>query len=392
MNGENEAKEVKKFNSETAVSEKTAQELVDSEQGEAQEDVVSKGQIKLKAIGIGAVTLFCRQLSTLVDVGIPLLKCLQILYQRTTNQKLQGIIQHLSQDIEQGTAFSAALERFPKVFSPFFVNMTRVAEKGGSLDESLKVVADVLEKEELMKQKVKDSLYYPLTTLLVGILVIIVLVLSIIPRFSDLYSQHNIPLPLPTKILLVLGNPITLLVVVVAVIALIAFFMWYGKSPGSKAFYDRAKIKLPVFGQRLFMKLYVARFARNLGTLIRGGVPMLQALDVVKETSENIMVAEAVEQTIKHVESGGRLEQPLREAEIFPDVVVDMIATGEEAGKLDLMLSKIAELYDGEIERVVNTLPSLLQPILIVILGAMTALIAAGLLWPYYNIANFTGF
>ena len=119
---------------------------------------------------------------------------------------------------------------------------------------------------------------------------------------------------------------------------------------------------------------------------------MLQALDVVKETSENIMVAEAIEQTIKHVESGGRLEQPLREAEIFPDIVVDMIATGEEAGKLDLMLSKIAELYDGEIERVVNTLPSLLQPILIVILGAMTALIAAGLLWPYYNIANFTNF
>ena len=159
MSGENEAKEAKKHNSETAVSVKTKQEPVEAKQDEIEESVISKRQIKLKAIGIGAVTFFCRQLSTLVDVGIPLLKCLQILHQRTTNQKLQKVIKHLSEDIEQGTAFSGALEKFPKVFSPFFINMMKVAEKGGSLDEALKVVADVLEEEELMKQKVKSSLY-----------------------------------------------------------------------------------------------------------------------------------------------------------------------------------------------------------------------------------------
>lgn len=392
MNGENETTEAKKLNAETTVSEETKQEPGEAEQEEFQEDVISRRQIKLKTIGIGAVTFFCRQLSTLVDVGIPLLKCLQILHQRTSNRKLQSVIQHLSQDIEQGTAFSGALEKFPKVFNPFFVNMTKVAEKGGSLDEALKVVADVLEKEELMKQKVKNSLWYPLITLLVGVVVIFILVFTIIPMFRSLYMQHNIELPWITKFVLAITNPITLFVVAVAVIALVAFFMLYGKSPGSKGFYDRFKLKLPFLGQRLFMKLYVARFARNFGTLIQGGVPMLQALDVVKETSENIVVAEAVERTIKHVESGGRLEQPLREAEIFPDVVVDMIATGEEAGKLDLMLSKIAELYDGEIERAINTLPALLQPILIVFLGILTGIIAGAMFLPYFNLANFAGF
>jgi type IV pilus assembly protein PilC len=392
MSGEIKVKEAKKHNSETAVSEKTKQAPVEAKQDEIEESVISKRQIKLKAIGVGAVTFFCRQLSTLVDVGIPLLKCLQILHQRTTNQKLQKVIKHLSGDIEKGTAFSGALEKFPKVFNPFFVNMTKVAEKGGSLDEALKVVADVLEEEELMKQKVKSSLYYPLTTLLVGIVVVLVLVFTIIPWFRRMYGEHNIELPTITKTVLAITNPITLLLIVAAVIALIAFFMWYGKSSGSKVFYDRVKLKIPFFGQRLFMKMHVARFARNFGTLIRGGVPMLQALDVVKETSENTVIAEAVAQTIKHVESGGRLEQPLREADVFPDVVVDMIAIGEEAGKLDLMLFKIAELYDEEVERAINTLPSLIQPILIVILGIVTGVIAAAMFLPYFELVNFSGF
>jgi len=379
MNGANEVKDTSKSNVETPKID----------QPEVQE-VVSTGHIKLKAIGVSGVTLFCRQLSTLVDVGIPLLKCLQILHQRISHPKLKTIIQHLSQDIEQGMAFSAALEKFPKVFSPFFVNMVKVAEKGGTLDEALRVVADVLEEEEVRKQKVRDAVIYPFITLAVGVFVFIILLIGVIPMFGDLYKRHDFELPLPTKILIGLVDPVTLIVLLLLIIGIGVFLYVYGKSHGSKAFYDRSKLKLPVFGS-LFMKLYVARFARNFGTLIRGGVPMLQALDVVKETSENVVVAEAVEQTIKHVEGGGRLEQPLREAEIFPDVVVDMLAIGEESGKLDLMLFKIAELYDGEIERAVSTLAASLQPILIVILGVITAFIAAAMFWPYFRLANFLG-
>ena len=379
MNGENEIKTTGDINA----------ELTKSGQGDGQEGI-SKRQIKLKTIGISAVTLFCRQLSTLVDVGIPLLKCLQILHQRITHPKLREIIQHLSQDIEQGASFSAALEKFPKVFSAFFVNMTKVAEKGGTLDDALKVVADVLEEEEIMKQKVRDALYYPLITLAVGVFVILILIVGVIPMFSSIYAQQRIPLPFPTRMLVWLTDPVTLVGVALLVIGAGVFLSVYGKSHGSKAFYDRNKLKLPVFGP-LFAKLYVARFARNFGTLIRGGVPMLQALDVVKETSENTVVAEAVAQTIRHVESGGRLEQPLRQAEVFPDVVVDMVAIGEEAGKLDLMLFKIAELYDREVERTVSTLAASLQPIMIVVLGLITAFVAAAMFWPYFRLANFLG-
>jgi type IV pilus assembly protein PilC len=391
MNGEKEVKKTTGLNSDTVGSGEMQQETTEAEQITDQVETLSKKHIKLKSIGINAVTLFCRQLATLVDVGIPLLKCLQILHQRTSHPKLQTIIQHLAQDIEQGMAFSASLEKYPHVFSPFFVNMTKVAEKGGSLDEALKVVADVLEKEEIMKQKVRDALVYPFITLFVGVFVIGVLLIGIIPIFGDLYSQqHEIALPLPTKILLALGSPWTLVVLLVLIAAVVYTAYTSGKSSGSKAFYDRYKLRLPIFGP-LFMKLYVARFARNFGTLIQGGVPMLQALDVVKQTSENMVVAEAVDQVIQHVERGGRLEQPLREADIFPDVVVDMVATGEEAGKLDLMLFKVGELYDGEIERTINTLAASLQPILIVVLGIMTAFVAAAMFWPYFRLANFLG-
>ena len=381
MNGEKDPKEL--------ITAEAAQADEASEPAEVaiEEERVTRGSIKLKTIGLNAVTLFCRQLSTLVDVGIPLLKCLQILHHRTSNPKLRTIIHKLSEDIEQGTAFSEALEKFPNVFSPFFVNMTKVAEKGGSLDEALKEVADVLEKEETMKQKVKEALMYPLITLLVGIIVIVILVVGIIPMFEDLYARGDIALPLVTKILIALGRPSTLAVILLLLVGIGAFMYVYGQSRDSKAFYDRTKLKLPIFGDFL-LKVNVARFARSFGTLIRGGVPMLQALDVVKETSENTVIAEAVDKTIRHVEGGGRLEQPLREADVLPDVVVDMIATGEEAGKLDLMLFKVAELYDGEVDRGINTMAVSLQPILIVILGILTAFIAAAMFLPYFQMAN----
>ncbi len=350
----------------------------------------SKSDIKMKMIGVDAVTLFCRQLSTLVDVGIPLLKCLQILYQRTAHPKLQSIIHRISQDIEQGSAFSTALEKFPKVFSSFFINMTKVAEKGGALDDSLKIVADALEKEDVMKQKVRDALFYPLITLSVGVFVVVLLIAVIVPMFSSLYAQQNFELPWPTKLLMIIGDPRLIWVWILLIGGGIVFVLMYGKSHGSKAFYDRNKLKVPIVGP-LFMKLYVARFSRNFGTLLRGGVPMLQALDVMKETSENTVLTEGIDGVVQHVERGGRLEQPLREADIFPDVVVDMIAIGEEAGKLDLMLFKVADLYDGEIDRSISTLASSLQPVMIVILGLLTAFVSAAMFWPYFRMADFLG-
>jgi type IV pilus assembly protein PilC len=389
MNGENETKATQATNT-AGEGHDDQQPSAQEEAQESQEQTISRRQIKFRSIGMDAITLFCRQLSTLVTVGIPLLKCLQILHQRTSNPKLQSVVRAISQDIEEGTSFSAALGKFPHVFSSFFINMTTVAEKGGSLDEALQVIADVLEKEDLMRQKVRDALFYPFITLIVGLVVIGILVVGVIPMFGQVYARHDFQLPLVTEILLAIGNPETAWVWLLLIAGIVLFAYAYGKSHGNKAFYDRNKLKLPLFGP-LFIKLYVARFARNFGTLIRGGVPMLQALDVVKDTSENVVIAEAVEQAVHHVERGGRLEQPLREADVFPDIVVDMIATGEEAGKLDLMLAKIADLYDGEVERAINTLTTSLQPILIVILGLLTAFIAAAMFWPYFKLADVLG-
>jgi type IV pilus assembly protein PilC len=248
-----------------------------------------------------------------------------------------------------------------------------------------------MEKEEGIKQKVKDALFYPLITLGVGLFVVIVLIVAVIPIFGDLYAgQELVELPWPTKFLLAIGDPQLVWVWLVLIAAIVLFIIAYSKSHGGKAFFDRYKFKLPIFGP-LVTKLHVSRFSRNFGTMIRGGVPMLQALDVVKDTSDNIVIEETIDSVIQHVERGGRLEQPLRNADIFPDVVVDMIATGEEAGKLDLMLFKIADLYDGEIDRSINTLASSLQPILIVVLGLLTAFVAAALFWPYFKMAEIPG-
>ncbi len=383
MNGEHEKQE---YSQQAHVQEA---DKVHDAQSQARSDSF-RMSFKLKSIGVDAVALFCRQLSTLVDVGIPLLKCLQILQQRTNHPRLQAIIQDLSQYIEQGLSFSASLEKFPNVFSPFFINMTKIAEKGGSLDDSLKTVADAMEKEELMRQKVRDASFYPMITLGIGLFVVGILIAVVIPMFSNLYANQGIELPWPTKFLMTIGNPQLIWMWLLLIGGVVLFLFAYAKSHGGDLFLDRYKLKIPVFGP-LFTKMYVARFSRNFGTLIRGGVPMLQALDVVKDTSDNIVLKDAVDNAIHHVERGGRLEQPLREADIFPDVVVDMIAIGEEAGKLDLMLFKIADLYDGEIERAINTMASSLQPILIVVLGLLTAFVAAAMFWPYFNMVDLLG-
>ncbi|MDY0093870.1 MAG: type II secretion system F family protein, partial [Candidatus Vecturithrix sp.] len=237
MNGEHEIKETPQ----DLISE--VEQVSEIERAEA-----TRGRFKLKTIGVDAVSLFCRQLSTLVDVGIPLLKCLQILHQRTSHSKLQAIIKDLSAEIEQGSAFSSALGKFPQVFSPFFINMTKVAEKGGNLDESLKVVADVMEKEELMKQKVRDALLYPLVTLVVGLFVVGVLLVVVIPMFRNLYSQQNFELPWPTRVLLSIGEPKVFWIWLLLIGGILFFILTYGKNAESKVFYDRYKLKMPLFG------------------------------------------------------------------------------------------------------------------------------------------------
>ncbi|HWP47564.1 MAG TPA: type II secretion system F family protein [Candidatus Limnocylindrales bacterium] len=370
---------------ETRTPSQTKTELVS-------EVVVPPTQISREKVSVKSVATFSRQLSTLVDVGIPLLKSLKLLEPRTSDPVLQRVINQIAQDIEIGNSFSEALAKHPRVFSKLFVNMIKVAEKGGSLERSLKIIADAIEKEDNIKRKIKNALRYPVITLIAAFLVVLVLFAGVIPIFRDLFQAQGMELPLPTRILIGVSNLIVgywwlwfgLIVV------LVIFHLLYRRTLSGRRFYDRLKMNLPIFGP-LYRKMLVARFVQTFGTLIRGGVPLVQALQVVKDTSENLVVAEAIEKVSEHVEMGGRLEEPLRKTRVFPDLVVDMIATGEEAGKLEAMLFKVSDLYDAEIESTINTLSSTIEPVLIVVMGILTAIVALAMFAPYFKLVQTLG-
>jgi type IV pilus assembly protein PilC len=356
------------------------------------EAVIPPTQISGEKVSVKSVATFSRQLSTLVDVGIPLLKSLKLLEPRTSDPVLQRVINQVAQDIEIGNSFSEALAKHPAVFSKFFVNMIKVAEKGGSLERSLKIIADAIEKEDNIKRKIKNALRYPVITLIAAFLVVLVLFAGVIPVFRDLFQTQGMELPLPTRILIGASNLIVgyWWLWLGLIVVLIIFHLFYRRTLSGRRFYDRLKMNLPIFGP-LYRKMLVARFVQTFGTLIRGGVPLVQALQVVKDTSENLLVAEAIEKVSEHVEMGGRLEESLRKTQIFPDLVVDMIATGEEAGKLETMLFKVSDLYDAEIDSAINTLSSTIEPVLILIMGLLTAIVALAMFAPYFKLVQTLG-
>jgi type IV pilus assembly protein PilC len=356
------------------------------------EAVIPPTQISGEKVSVKSVATFSRQLSTLVDVGIPLLKSLKLLEPRTSDPVLQRVINQVAQDIEIGNSFSEALAKHPAVFSKFFVNMIKVAEKGGSLERSLKIIADAIEKEDNIKRKIKNALRYPVITLIAAFLVVLVLFAGVIPVFRDLFQTQGMELPLPTRILIGASNLIVgyWWLWLGLIVVLIIFHLFYRRTLSGRRFYDRLKMNLPIFGP-LYRKMLVARFVQTFGTLIRGGVPLVQALQVVKDTSENLLVVEAIEKVSEHVEMGGRLEESLRKTQIFPDLVVDMIATGEEAGKLETMLFKVSDLYDAEIDSAINTLSSTIEPVLILIMGLLTAIVALAMFAPYFKLVQTLG-
>jgi type IV pilus assembly protein PilC len=370
---------------ETRTPSQTKTELVS-------EVVVPPTQISREKVSVKSVATFSRQLSTLVDVGIPLLKSLKLLEPRTSDPVLQRVINQVAQDIEIGNSFSEALAKHPRVFSKLFINMIKVAEKGGSLERSLKIIADAIEKEDNIKRRIKNALRYPVITLIAAFLVVLVLFAGVIPVFRDLFQAQGMELPLPTRILIGVSNLIVgyWWLWLGLIVVLVIFHLLYRRTLSGRRFYDRLKMNLPIFGP-LYRKMLVARFVQTFGTLIRGGVPLVQALQVVKDTSENLVVAGAIEKVSEHVETGGRLEEPLRKTRVFPDLMVDMIATGEEAGKLETMLFKVSDLYDADIESTINTLSSTIEPVLIVMMGILTAIVALAMFAPYFKLVQTLG-
>ncbi len=347
-----------------------------------------------KRVKPAAVAVLTRQIATLVDAGLPLLRGMRILQQQETHPTLKRILGEVSATIEGGSTFSEALAHHPKVFTKFYVNMVRAGEAGGALEISLRRLAEFMEKALKIKNKVKAAMFYPVAVLTVAIGVIALMTLFIIPRFKDVFAglTNGAPLPAFTTLVLNLSDAVRLhapLVALTAAAAFVLFFLGIRTRLGRFAF-DQFKLKMPLLGP-VFRKSAISRFTRTLGTLLTSGVPILQALQLVRETTGNVVVSRLVTKIHDGVKEGETITGPLRASSVFPPMIVGMVDIGEQTGALPDMLMKIADGCDDEVDNAVGAMTSLLEPIMIVFLAVVVGSIVIAMFLPIIGIMTGPG-
>ena len=333
-------------------------------------------------------TIFTRQFATMINAGLPLIKCLSILSQQTESQTLADIITDCQKEVEAGRSLSEALGKHPEAFSNLYVSMVRAGELGGMLDDVLLRVANQMEREEEIRAKVKSAMTYPVAVLGITLVLLTAMIVFVVPRFAAMFKQLGGELPTFTQMLVNLshfiggwGGLILLAIIIGAVIA----FRRFKATDTGRLVVDRIKLKLPVVGT-LFHKTAMSKFSRTLGTLLSSGVPILGALEITGETTGNAVVTKALENVRAGVKEGETIARPLAEAEVFPPMVTQMIAIGEETGALDVMLGKVSDFYDTEVNTAVDSLTSMLEPVLIVFLGGTVGLIVVALYLPIFRV------
>ena len=333
------------------------------------------------------LAIMARQLATMINAGLSLLRSVSILAEQTESKPLAKILGQVRSDVETGTAFSVALGRHPETFPPLMINMVKAGEIGGFLDQVLVSVAENFEDEVKLRGKIKSAMTYPVVVFVIAILATTGMLLFIVPVFAGMFSSLGGELPLPTKILMQMSVGVKW-GAIPTVIALGVFSAWWAKHKNDRSVREKLdpwKLKAPVFGN-LFRKIAVARFTRNFGAMIHAGVPILQALDIVGETSGNIVIERATKAVQDSVRSGKSLSGPLAEHKVFPPMVVQMMAVGEDTGALDTMLAKIAEFYDQEVEATTEQLTSLIEPLMIVVLGSVIGGMVIAMYMPIFGI------
>ena len=342
-----------------------------------------KGRVKTKDLAI-----FSRQFATMLSSGLPILRCLAILADQTQSPRLGELIVEVRDEVEKGDSLSEALGRH-KEFPLIMVSMVKAGETGGFLDTTMLEVAASMESDVKLRGKIKSALTYPIAVGVIAVLITTGMLIFVVPVFAGLFAAFGGELPLPTRILVmvsdVVKNPLFLGPVI---IGLIVFVLWYRRnktSPKVRAVVDPMKFKLPVFGQ-LFQKVALGRFTRNFGTLMKAGVPILTALDIVGDTSGNVVISSAVADVKESVRQGTGMAKPLAEHPVFPDMVVQMIAVGEDTGALDTMLQKIADFYDQEVEATTEQLMALIEPLMIVVLGVVVGGMVVAMYLPIFKI------
>jgi len=334
--------------------------------------------------------VFTRQLSTIVSAGLPLLQGLDILSEQTDDPNFSVVIQSTAQDVESGESFSTALTKYPRVFPDLYVSMVRAGEAGGDLDGVLLQLADYLESTEELKRRIKSAMTYPIVAFSMILLIAAGLVVWVVPQFAEIFSSFGRQLPAPTRVLIATSEVLRswkALIIVAVFIAIVIGSRLYAKTPVGRYNLDAMKLRIPVFGV-LLRKVAISRFARTLSTLTRSGVPILQALEIVERTAGNEVFAKAVRVAGDSVRSGETLADPLERCEQFPRMVTRMIAVGEKTGALEGMLMKIADFYDSEVKAAVDSMTSLIEPILIMMMGLVVGSIVVALFMPILQLSS----
>jgi type IV pilus assembly protein PilC len=337
------------------------------------------------------LAIFTRQFSVMIDAGLPLVQCLDILSQQQQNKHFQGVLAQVRQDVEEGSTLAAAMSRHPKAFDQLYSNMVEAGETGGILDLILQRLSTFIEKIVKLKRDVISALIYPAAVIFMAIGAIAVIMVVVIPQFQNIFLGllgPGEPLPLPTRIVVGISSFLAGwggLVILIAIIGTVVGLHFYYKTPGGRKRIDFLLLKIPILGP-IFLKIAIARFSRTLSTLLSSGVPILQSLDITARTAGNVIVEEAIISIRTAVEQGKSFVEPLRAADIFPHMVSQMVGIGEQTGALDAMLGKIADFYEQEVDAAIANLLTLMEPALIGFLGITIGSIVVSMYLPMFSL------
>ncbi len=347
----------------------------------------SFGKVPAKALAI-----FTRQFSVMIDAGLPLVQCLEILGAQQDHKGFQRIIEAVRDDVEKGSTLQAALAKHPKAFNDLYVNMVGAGESGGILDIILQRLSTYIEKAVKLTAKVKGAMTYPVAVITIAITVVVVIMVKVIPVFSAMYDGMGAKLPFPTLVCMALSNGLINYswLIIISIVLVVVGLRQYYRTPQGHLQIDAVFLKLPILGDVL-RKVAVARFCRTLGTLISSGVPILEGMDITARTAGNMVVQNAILKSKDAVEQGRNISGPLAETKVFPPMVVQMVGVGEATGALDAMLAKVADFYEDEVDNAVANLTSLMEPVMIAMLGGIIGFIVVAMYMPIFNLANVFG-
>ena len=342
-----------------------------------------------KGVDLKSLAVMSRQLSTMISSGLALLRALHILGQQTENKKLKEVMAQVATDVETGGSFSDSLAKHPLDFPPIMISMIRAGEAGGFLEGALDSLATNFEKDAKLRAEIKSAMTYPMMVLLIAVVAVIIMLTFIVPIFKTMFEGLGSSLPIPTQILVTISQNMVWIIPTLVVLIVVGL-VWYRRNKNSEAFrkvVDPMKLKAPVFG-KLVQKIAIARFTRNFSNMIGAGVPILQALNIVGSTSGNYTIEQATKRIADSVRNGQSIAKPLAEEPVFPPMVVQMMAVGEDSGSLEIMLNKVADFYDAEVEASTKALTSMIEPLLIAFLGIVIGGMVVALYMPIFSIAS----